>query len=76
MYFTHLLITPVAAHRLSMHYERHDFFQRFLANLTLRNKTRVLLFTVTQANIALLVRVQRICIAASEGRRHLNLVSK
>src|SRR4029434_9293233 len=36
--------TPVAAHRLSMKYERHYFSQRFLANLTLRNKTRVMLF--------------------------------
>ena len=46
--------TPVAGNRLSMNYERHDFSQLFLANLTLRNKTRVLLFTVTRANIEIL----------------------
>src|SRR4029434_9463161 len=48
--------TPVAAHRLSMKYERHAISQRFLANLTMRNKTRVLSFTVTQANIDILPR--------------------
>src|SRR4029434_1526000 len=51
-----VVITPVAAHRLSMKYERHDFSQRFLANLTMRNKTRVLSFTVTRANIEILPR--------------------
>ena len=48
--------TPVAGHRLSMKYERYDFSQWFLANLTMRNKTRVLSFTVTRANFEILPR--------------------
>ena len=52
--FNQILVTPVAAHRLSMKYERYDFSQRFLANLIMGNKTRVLSFTVTRANIEIL----------------------
>ena len=48
--------TLVAGNRLSMNYERHDFSRRFLANLTMRNKTRVLSFTLTRANIEILPR--------------------
>ena len=48
------IYTPVAAHRLSMMCERHDISQQFLANLTMRNNTRVLSFTVTRANIEIL----------------------
>ena len=56
-----LLYTPVAANRLSMKYERHDISQQFLANLTMRNKTRVLSFTVTRANIEILPRPFSAC---------------
>lgn len=56
LFLCSVCLTPVAANRLSMKYERHDFSQRFLANLTMRNKTRVLSFTVTRANIEILPR--------------------
>ena len=67
LFLCSVCLTPVAAHRLSMKYERHDIFQGFLANLTMRNKTRVLSFTVTRANRKILPRPFSACARPSSA---------